>query len=63
MAGTKYPDDLPDFKMGKSRQIGAIFSVEQPLQGMPYTVLKTEDEPPVIWQVSDMQKLVSILAF
>lgn len=43
-----YPTTLPDFNIGKTRRLRDTFKTVYPLQGAPYTVNVTPDEPWVI---------------
>lgn len=49
MADITYPDYLPDFKIGKSRQEGQTYTTTRPLKGAYYTE-KITDDVAVIWE-------------
>ena len=51
MATIDYPVNLPDFKLGKTRQQVQTFRTSQPFNG-PLFVEKITDESPVIWNVT-----------
>ena len=48
MAVISYPDTLPDFKLGKSREQMQKFRVSDPFIGAFYTE-KITDDTPVVW--------------